>query len=526
MNALGISRSVATVRYLAEFVRRSAGRLWSRPFLVGALLALGLLARLMQYLPERSLSHDEAALAVNLIERPFAGLLEPLEFDQGAPAGFLMVEKAFSGWRGTGEYALRFLPFLCGLLSLAVFAREAPEFVSRNAAVIALALFAISRGLVYYSTELKQYSSDVLIVLVLTSFALRTHRSDTWSWGRMVAWGLLGAGAVWFSHPAAFVLAGTGTVYLVDCLARRDWRRLGGFGLAGVLWLASFAACYVLFLSKLSQNTFLLSFWKSHFMPLPPHSAADLEWFVATCFDILNTPTGFIAHEISVAGVAAVALLIGCLTLWSERRSVLWMLLAPVPFTLLASGLHKYPFGDRLVLFLVPALLLIIAAGAERIWTRTRPHFPTLAAGFLAVLFLAPVMAAAGKMIDPGRSDQIKPMLEYLKDHRREGDSIYVFCMAYPAYRYYAAEYGLPFDATIVRGSTVGDWRNYLDDVDQFKGRERVWMLFVQNGTVAKLFQGELARVAIRREGIQEAGASVSLYDFSRTAASTASPPR
>jgi hypothetical protein len=498
-------------------IAKSLARLVSyRPVVIALVLGVGLFCRLMQYLPDRSVNHDEAALAVNLLERSYAGLLKPLDFDQGAPVGFLVIEKALAGVLGHSEYALRLFPFVCGLISLFVFAWVAPQVLSRNAALIALALFAVTRGLVYYSTELKQYSSDVLFALLLTALALRTYRTEAWSWKHMFGWGLAGATAVWFSHPSVFVLAGTGIVYVLSSAVARDWRRVGGFMLTGVLWVASFLTCYFLFLCKLAQNTFLLSFWDGSFMPLPPRSAHDLEWFPATFFDILNAPTGFTAHNVSVAAVAVLAFLVGCVALFrSERRITLWMLLAPIGITLLVSGLHKYPFGDRLILFLVPAFLLIIACGAEEIWSRVRPVLPTLAVAFMSLLFLAPTMGAVGKILEPGRSDQIKPMLQYLKDHRQPGDRVFVYCLAWPPYRYYASQYGLPLDDSVVVGTRATDWRKYLDDVDQFKGEPRMWMLFLHHTTSTRLFQGELARVAVRREGLQAEGAAVGLYDFS-----------
>ncbi len=85
------------------------------------LMLLGALLRLRQYLTGRSLWADEAMLALNIVNRDFAGLLRPLDYDQGAPIGFLLVEKIFNSILGKNEFALRLFPLLIGLISLWLF---------------------------------------------------------------------------------------------------------------------------------------------------------------------------------------------------------------------------------------------------------------------------------------------------------------------------------------------------------------------------------------------------------------------
>src|SRR4051794_12995091 len=97
---------------VADLPRRQAV-LWLTLFVV-----LGVVLRWVQYWPARSLWHDEAALAVNIVQRSFAELLEPLDFNQGAPIGFLMVQKALGATFGYEARVLRFVPFLCAVLSV------------------------------------------------------------------------------------------------------------------------------------------------------------------------------------------------------------------------------------------------------------------------------------------------------------------------------------------------------------------------------------------------------------------------
>jgi hypothetical protein len=480
-------------------------------------IALGIALRLVQYQPSRSLWHDEAALGANIIQRSFAELLQPLDFHQGAPIGFLMAEKIAALTLGNTDWGLRLIPVLCGIVCLPVFYRVARLYVSVDAALVALTLFAIGRGPVYYSAELKQYSSDVLITLLLWWYAGKVFvKDDRCTWWSMLGWGLLGAAALWFSHAAVLVLAGTGACFGITCVVERKWTKFAGFTAAGCLWLASFAVCHFLFLGQLSDDDYLQSFWKSSFMPLPPRSPADLYWFPQTLLAALETPGGFLAQKVSLAGVAALVFLIGCVALVSNRRA-LSALLAPVAFTLLASGFHKYPFADRLILFLVPALFIVLAAGLETIWTRTRAAFPVLGAAIVGLLFACPIMAATGKLLEPERSDQIKPMLRYLQDHRQAGDIVYVYTSAWPAFVFYAQDHGLLAQGNVIRGCAGGDWSNYVNDLERLRGRGRVWVLLCHHGNVERLFRCELARLGKRLETRESPGAAVNLYDFGST---------
>jgi hypothetical protein len=65
---------------------------------------------------------------------------------------------------------------LAGLISLFVFHEVARLYLSPKAVPIAFILFSLSRSLVYYSSEAKQYSTDVLVTLVLLQFVFKLSK--------------------------------------------------------------------------------------------------------------------------------------------------------------------------------------------------------------------------------------------------------------------------------------------------------------------------------------------------------------
>ena len=136
-------------------------------FSILAAIAVGAGLRLYFYLLNRSLWFDEALLALNLSGRSFAELLQPLDYNQSAPLGFLLLQKTLISLLGNRDYWLRLIPLLAGLSSLPLFYLTARRFLRPAAVQVVLWLFALSPPLIYYSSECKQYSSDVLIALLL-----------------------------------------------------------------------------------------------------------------------------------------------------------------------------------------------------------------------------------------------------------------------------------------------------------------------------------------------------------------------
>src|SRR5690349_13824749 len=172
-------------------------QLWqlSRRALPWLVIGLGMFLRLAQYAFNRSLWYDEANIAANIIDRSMAGLLQPLDYDQGAPIGFLLLEKLAVQALGPSEYALRLIPFLFGSIALVVFYEVAKRYISPNAVLIALYLFALSDTLIYYSSEVKQYSSDVAIALIVLLTVSRVALGHI-TFPQSIAIGLVGAIAI------------------------------------------------------------------------------------------------------------------------------------------------------------------------------------------------------------------------------------------------------------------------------------------------------------------------------------------
>ena len=90
-----------------------------------------------QLISGRSFWEDEAALALNIHHRDWAGLMRPLDHNQVAPIGFLIGEKLFVSLFGDHDWNYRLFPAI--LAAIAVF--EASKLPLRRVQYILLVVF-------------------------------------------------------------------------------------------------------------------------------------------------------------------------------------------------------------------------------------------------------------------------------------------------------------------------------------------------------------------------------------------------
>jgi len=488
--------------------------LLSKSALYWGLIIIGGSLRLAQYLANRSLWFDEALLSLNIVRRSFSGLVLPLEGfggpGQAAPIGFLMIEKIAVLSLGTNEYALRLFPLLSSVVSLVLFCKLAKASISERGALIALGLFAVVDPLIYYASEVKQYSSDVMFSVAAVLLCLTLQKREPPSVPLLIVYGLLGGAALWCSHPALFVLGATGTSLV--WLYRKKGRYLRWLAGIFTIWLFSFALVYHVNLRHLTSNRDLLAYWQTAFMPLPPKSLSDLLWLPESFAELFFSAVG-----LKQFGVGLLACIVGAIALYWKKNELLPITGLMVGLVLLASALHKYPFSGRLLLFLVPCLILIVGEGVSEMLRRGNGR--TIVPGVVVVtfLFFQPVSQAAGKLISPRKHEEIRPLLSYYRAMRQDGDLLYVYYNGGPALEFYAREYGI---REFVRG-VHGGLSSYVDDVNTLRGHRRVWVLFshvTQPDGIdeERFFLYVLNRIGNRLDARSEFGASLYLYDVRR----------
>jgi hypothetical protein len=477
---------------------------------------LGIALRAVPLIQNRCLWIDEAMLALNLVDRTPQQLLEPLDWNQGAPAGFLLAVKATISMFGTAEWSLRLFPFLGSLLGLIAFTGLSRRLLPQGAALLAIGLFALSPSLISYTAECKQYATDAALTIgiLFLSLSLLYREKGLRHW---VFLAVAGATSVWFSHPVVFVLSAVGSALGMDALVMKDRRRILACLATIGSWLISFAICYVTTLRHLGTNQYLLDYWAGHFLTLPPASAGDWAWIVSHLSNFVDFPGGLGGTEVKSSGLATACFLVGLVAILRERWPVASALVAPAVLAMLASGLHKYPFAGRLLLFLVPILILGVARGAWAIVTALWSQLPVASVVVLAMLVLAPAVETYQQIQRPLRYEQLTLALEDVRQQWQPGDKVYLYYGAVPAYTFYTRDH--PFVPGVVKGTEYrGRRTGYRDELRAFAGEPRVWVIFSHRHQAEEsLLRAYAEGLGECRQEIHEPGATAFLYDFSRT---------
>ena len=258
--------------FMTVILSRSTGR-WNGFGVFEATLTVvisGLVWRTVRFALAFPLWGDEAFVAVNFLTRDFAGLARPLEYFQIAPPGFLWAEWLAVFLLGTGERALRLVPFLAGVASLLLFWRFCREVTTRRTTLLAVAVLAASFYPVRHSTEVKPYAIDLLVSLALLSTGWATGRDirSARAWMALFVVTILG---VWFSYAAIFPAASV-ALYLGTKVFRERSRRLAALWfIYGLILTLNWGLVFVGFASPQSRAAeFLphLETWKDAFPPL------------------------------------------------------------------------------------------------------------------------------------------------------------------------------------------------------------------------------------------------------------------
>ena len=208
----------------------------SRTFwILAGLTALGAALRFAT-IGVQSYHHDEIVTASRVLRVGFGHAMNAVSFSESAPPLYYAVAWFWTQVTGTGEYGLRSLSALCGVLTIPVAYLIGRELWGRRVGLLSAALVAVNPMLLWYSQEARAYAMLALFCALSLLYCVRALRG-----GRphdqkrdFVAWGVFSALALATHYFAVFPLAAE----VLLLLRRRGRETLRGLWIIAAVALA------------------------------------------------------------------------------------------------------------------------------------------------------------------------------------------------------------------------------------------------------------------------------------------------
>jgi hypothetical protein len=556
--------------------KAAAARPWPKEAVIVAwlLIAAGALFRIRWYFHWRSLWLDELFLAHSILHRGFGQLLfKPLDYWQAAPVGFLALERLCVDLLGHGEKALRLPSLLGGLASLPLFYYLTRRLMSLRGTLLALVMFASISPLVHYSAELKPYSTDVAVGLAIMLCGVAAWERSA---RKLLILTVVGAAGLMFSFPAAFVLGGTAVAVIARRWtdAKKDGRSAAAAAGAVIPCIVVWGAvewCNVhFFLHTLVYGPVhqgLVRDWMTlgGFPPWLPNRAAHWVWVafhnIMASWEAMYLGAPDLGMFMAVIG--GLALLLG------RKRAVGLLIVTPLMLAVVGAFRRQYPLADRLALYLVPLLTMLVAEGIDQVWGNNDWR-RSMAGGLAAIMLISSPIAQSGYEFRwPSGREETKQVYQWLQRQWRPGDLLVLSHMAEQSYNFYGQQTGMagleelwlsppddakarehPLEASAQAGASGGasgyviflsDHADnpalYLEDIDgilhpdpawHWPPIKRLWIVFDhvadQTPRFDQLALPELDRHAQQGMRHEEDGASVYFYDLTGAPTADARP--
>lgn len=440
------------------------------------ILASGILLSLFQFLYNRSLWLDESSIALNIIDRSFYELLQPLDYAQVAPVLFLIIEKLFSLIIPNSEIGLRLFPFIAHLASVFLFYKIIIILIQdRRAQLLALTLFLFNPTIIYFSSEVKQYMVDVFVANLLFYLTIKDCVNILHKFSILF---FAGAVCLFLSHITIIILFVIGCliVYLYYYKSEKSNLKyllilFSGWGITAFLF-------YIFFVKGHPTQNGMIHYWISinAFLPKNPFCYDFYSFLIHKLYTISLNIT--LIPRLSYFNAIFIYFLygLGLFYLARNRNFVLFIILVlPLIIHLIFSALQFYPFDTRLILYLYPSFIIMLSFGFLMLRELFFRFYKKAFTIFFLILITSVFYNAISKV--PIKFEEMKPVIKYIEKNICNDDQVYISNIAFKSFNYYQKTGFVNFKNPVHRGVECLENRdNFLNEILLIKGN--CWLIF------------------------------------------------
>ncbi len=438
------------------------------------IIFFGIFVRTKVYLLNAPFWVDECMMSHSFIDRNIWGIFNPLDCGQKSPPLFLFCTFIIVKLFGFNEYSFRLIPFLSSISSLIAFYFLLKQFLKNKFCILlGLYLFAISVQSIYYAAEFKSYSLDILVCIILLLSYKYIHLKNL-SFKKTILYTFISVIFVLFSYTAGIIIP---AMLAAKCIEEKK------ISVNAVLILLGIIGIYIHFrLSDIYTNNFMKSFWFNDFF---------------ICSRIINS-FSFLFNNYTFYFKICFPILfcIGFYTLYKEKNNYLFLFSFLFIIPVITSLIKMYPFENRLVLYMLPILIILIVKSLESKVIKNDTARILIKEFVCILLFLLvikiPLINIPEKELVYRYNDRNRSYIEricikdaslYIINNYREGDKILASEEFIYFINYYIKRYNLKkinFSTYGFRDSYIERCRAYIiakDFIKENKNKSKIWFI-------------------------------------------------
>jgi hypothetical protein len=253
----------------------------------------------------------------------------------------------------------------------------------------------------------------------------------------------------WFSYASLFVLAAVNLTLFVKNL-KTNLKNIIIFLTPQII---SFLTLYFGVIKNCQNSEIMHIFWGKYFLSVKNFIPLFLNSFTQI----------FVSAKGILVVMLVAAFLTGAFLIYKENKEKFAFLILPIIILILFSFLKIYPFGERLLLFLAPIYLVIIAKSFDTILNKNKIPFILLCICFVFSIFFGSSNIKLAIPKEHGRA-----ICQTIKDKGNKNDTFYIHPKRFTI-RYYCR----------LNNVDVEFKENY--DIENFTKNKTYWLVSLDN---------------------------------------------